>query len=889
MFQPKTKLHIAVNAVLFSTLAFNPNSTVQAKESANKPEDRIIITGSRISRTEAEGAATVVSMTTEEMQQQGFTTLYDALSSFTSQTGSFYGELETNGFQPNAQAVNFRGLGPGRTLYLLDGRRIADYPSPYNGSSNFTNLAQIPLAIVERVEVMAGGASAIYGSDAMAGVVNIITKKNLDGATIAARKGQTEQGGGDTSRFQWFGGSQNRNVNTLWAIEYYDADPIMGSDRQELGYRNDNLALVHYDYYDANSGQFIPSLGTNQAQCDTLGFQFVNAPALNGGYCTNHSDPDRSLRNDRERLNLFTRLSFEQGDYNELFLELHLWDIKAKSSSGPLFWSTQRDAVIVDNATDLNIIDYVNLSRSLPEINSPWTVHNEEGVDMHLGFKGVLSSTHDYEIVLAHSYQSSQDSQLRIKEEVAAQHFLGNLVFSTSGYDVYTNTNLNNFYQPLTANDIDALTGLNEDDKFSSVTSLSFNLTGDLFRFYDDYVQFATILEVAQKKYEIDLHARTLNHNGQGWFGLTGTEGEGTRDRYAFGIETLWPLGDAVNLTLAGRYDHYDDETKVGGAFTYNLGLEYRPTDELLIRSTATSNFRAPDMHYVYAGQGGFYLNVYDPQEEDGMDSDGDGSIVDQNEIVSIFGYSVGNKNLKEETGHTYSLGFVYEPVDNLSFSMDWYEIEVEDLVADINVGELLLGESVCLTDPNILSAAICNDINSRIDRVNGTLQAVHINPINTAYSKQRGVDSSLRYSFTTDSLGSWFINANHTVVLESERQLTSFSNRYDNWRNSRANNDLRSRFRSSITWLMGDWRTTLMSNRIGSVNSATGGERLDSWTTYNFTTSYAFTENFSVDLIINNVTREYPRIEGGQWPYFNTAHYNATRKETFLEARYEF
>ena len=80
------------------------------------------------------------------------------------------------------------------------------------------------------------------------------------------------------------------------------------------------------------------------------------------------------------------------------------------------------------------------------------------------------------------------------------------------------------------------------------------------------------------------------------------------------------------------------------------------------------------------------------------------------------------------------------------------------------------------------------------------------------------------------------------------------------------------------------------MSNRLGTVNSFNGGERLDSWTTYNLSTSYYFNLNFSVDLIVNNLTDEYPRIETGRsWPYFNTNHYNAMRRGWFIEGRYEF
>ena len=317
--------------------------------STNKynPDEKIVITGSRIKRTEVEGAATVVSMSAEEMQEQGFTTLFEALGSFTSATGSFVGEQFASGFQANAQALNFRGLGAGRTLYLLDGRRIADYPSPYNGESNFVNLAHIPLAMIERVEVMAGGASAIYGSDAMAGVVNIITKKNLASQTLTARIGETVEGGADSKRVQWFGGVEKKNFKNLWAIEAYDSEPLLGSDRPSIGSNESSPSLGIASAFFSDG---LPFYNIDQDTCDDFGYtqETYDVRGNEGAFCVSNIDQYKTLKNDRTRYNLFDRISFEQGDYDELYLELHLWTSEAKSNSGPLFWSTTRPVQVND-------------------------------------------------------------------------------------------------------------------------------------------------------------------------------------------------------------------------------------------------------------------------------------------------------------------------------------------------------------------------------------------------------------------------------------------------------------------------------------------------------------------------------------------------------------
>src|SRR3546814_626173 len=167
----------------------------------------------------------------EDLEQPGFSTVYDALNTLTQFTGSIQNELTQNGFTPNASFLNLRGLGPGYQLILINGRRAADYPLPYNSQSNAVNLNAIPAAAIERIEILSGGASAIYGSDAVAGVVNIIMKSNYEGDLITLRGGTTTRGGGDTGRAQWVGGKAGSNWSLTYAFEYLAREEIYASQR----------------------------------------------------------------------------------------------------------------------------------------------------------------------------------------------------------------------------------------------------------------------------------------------------------------------------------------------------------------------------------------------------------------------------------------------------------------------------------------------------------------------------------------------------------------------------------------------------------------------------------------------------------------------------------
>ncbi|WP_447730608.1 TonB-dependent receptor plug domain-containing protein [Pseudoxanthomonas suwonensis] len=227
-------------------LCLRPGSPQASDQTESTPSagatslDRVTVTGSRIKRVEIEGPAPVTVITADDIEKQGFSTVYDALNTLTEFTGSVQNELNQNGFTPNASFLNLRGLGPGYQLVLVNGRRTADYPLPYNSQSNAVNLANIPTSAVERIEVLSGGASAIYGSDAVAGVVNVILKTNYEGDLLTARAGTTTRGGGDSGRLQWIGGKVGQRWSLTYAAEYLAREEIFASQRDFMdSYRDD--------------------------------------------------------------------------------------------------------------------------------------------------------------------------------------------------------------------------------------------------------------------------------------------------------------------------------------------------------------------------------------------------------------------------------------------------------------------------------------------------------------------------------------------------------------------------------------------------------------------------------------------------------------------------
>ena len=191
----------------------------------------VVVTGSRIATNAANVNPEVVVITGAQLEDRGFTNAFDALSNLTQNTGFTQGADFGNTFTPAANTISMRGLGPNHTLILINGQRVADYPVPYNGAVNFVNLADIPSASIDRIEVLNGGASAIYGSDAIAGVVNIITKDHYQGIDVDVKGGTTQHGGGGNGRVQVTGGGNWGNLSTVFSLEISRVEPIWAEQR----------------------------------------------------------------------------------------------------------------------------------------------------------------------------------------------------------------------------------------------------------------------------------------------------------------------------------------------------------------------------------------------------------------------------------------------------------------------------------------------------------------------------------------------------------------------------------------------------------------------------------------------------------------------------------
>jgi outer membrane receptor protein involved in Fe transport len=930
---------VFASALLLASYALAQDSEEASDEEGAVELQRVEVTGSRIKRTEIEGPAPVVVLTSDQMEQEGFTTVYEALNSLTQNVSSVQDD-QFLGFTPTANAIDLRGLGPGRTLLLMDGRRITDYPLPYNSQSNLVNLSTIPIGMVDRIEVLLGGASAIYGSDAIAGVINVITKKDLDDHTISLRYGDTSDGGGESIRAQLTGGFLGDRWSFTYGLEYLDRDPIWGHDRNYLDSSNDDPSGVFvnsrtfllYDPFGfwplivepAQPGLYVPP---DPDWCGSNGDVFSFRPGR-GNYCGRDDDVGfATVRNGQKNWSIFTNFSFELTDTSELFGSVNYLDREVTFNSGSLFWQ-QTDPfgfVNVDfpvtydlSIFGIGLLEWPQL-QGAQRVFTPEEVGgldtfanevNEEVYEIVGGIRGVFADTWDWQLFGSVAQYDLEQNDPRILAAEADEFFLGDRILADNdglfGVPVVSWPG-SEFHQPVTPEQFRSFLGNNQTNADSSNAMVQFTVTGELFEMPAGPVGFAGLLEWGTQEYNITLDPLLVDG---AYFGITGTGGGGDRDRYAAAAEFRFPLFPELMMNAAIRYDEYDDITEVDGAWTYNLGLEFRPMDSLLLRGNFATSFRAPDMHFIYAGLSGFFTGAPDYYLCARDEPDVPLSQC-SNSQVFFFGQREGNPALEEETGESWSVGFVWEIMDNLSVSVDYYDIKLEDIVNDLFASRVLADEADCRlgggrNDPD---GEYCALILSLITRnpADGSATAEQIQqvdsfPFNRAVQENEGIDATLKYFLNTE-VGSFELDFYYTHVLDAK--FASFADEpVLSYRDS-GTQELRSRFRGTFTWSYRDFTTSLLANRLGSNLTydsvfikgpdEEAVRHSDTWW-FNWTASYNFTDDIRGSVIVQNVFNKKPPISveeswpgGSTWPWFNQFVYDPFGREIFLQLDWTF
>ncbi|HEX7816226.1 TonB-dependent receptor plug domain-containing protein [Dyella sp.] len=340
-----------------------------------KQLDQVIVTGSRIPRSDLEGPSPVTVITAADIDAKGYRNAYDAISQATENTGITTGQDFGSTFTPAGNFVSLRGLGPNHTLVLVNGHRLAEYPIAYNGEVNAVNLANIPSESIERIEITDAGASAVYGSDAIAGVVNIILKQHYDGTDINVRTGGTQGGGGANQRLQITQGISAGKLEGIVGLELNHAQPLTFGDRHlSASYTRDALdpttsVPAVASVRDPVSGAYVtPPAGACSNLAGLMGSSIGLADSHNpnrpGTYCgSDRYYNDGTIGAGKRQASGFASLHYALGDHTSLYGDFLADDTKVTSTLiGPPSWSS---STVVGPFWDANTGQLENWSRTI--------------------------------------------------------------------------------------------------------------------------------------------------------------------------------------------------------------------------------------------------------------------------------------------------------------------------------------------------------------------------------------------------------------------------------------------------------------------------------------------------------------------------------------------
>lgn len=837
-------------------------SAVQAQSESGTPRaatdlDAVTVTGSRIKRAEVEGAQPVLTISAEQIQQQGFSTVYDALASM-NQQGSVEADTQWGSHTPNASPVNLRDLGPGRTLLLVNGHRVADYPLPYGGESNFANYSNIPSAAVERIEILTGGASAIYGSDAVAGVINVILKKNYQGDQVRLRGGTATEGGRDSFDLSWAGGRTGENWSLTYALQGTRRDPLTGRDRPEMDDQDDmaysNWTAQNRKYgFNAYTGLSLVDADTSQrlsmpaGTCEGFGGEFINAERLSynqnsgvltdyGSYCgMAHDYQDWLLSSGGENYSGYLYGTWKFSDSTEAWATLSV-----NKSTG--YWTYDPPYVYLgpfhDTGSDRTLYAIRQLTRREAGGFEGLANYNKElSWDLSAGLKGVWADRFDWEFSVGRSRYTVDEYIRTVDLQKATDYFLGAQLGTTADGTPIYDVNEDRWYAPLTSAQYDDLVARSHNAADSWVNQASFTLSGELLQGWAGPIRFATVAELAKQGYRLNPDPCA----NECYYVDVVDSGGGERLRSSAGLELQVPLLPSLTASLAGRYDRYgsyksyasDLATEIGNQSdtTWSAGLEWRPTDSLLLRSTVATSFRAPDMHYVLGEPSSSNQTVIDQYRCIASGAYLTGTCSDENNDVY---YTVavnrrGTPDLKSEHGRSFTGGFVWDIAPGLSLTADYYRIRLEDMIKDLDRDEILSAEAGCRTGTttsggswtNPGGAAYCATILSRVVRdADGRIVSIERGPINLAQAQTSGVDVSLRYRLDTAGWGHWQFALDYNNLISYYEQIY----RTDENQNKR-DQRVRSKVRASAHWENGGpWDFTVYAKRFGSTRAVNWG-----------------------------------------------------------------
>ena len=906
-----------------------------------KTLDKIVVTGSLIPTSQIETATPVTTITAEDIKVRGFTSVSDALQKSSFATGGVQGSKSSASFTQGAETLSLFGLSPSYVKYLIDGRPMADYPALYNGSDTFNNISGIPVDMVERIEILPGGQSSLYGSDAIAGVVNIILKKKFEGTTLNVRGGWYSAGGGSSTRVSvatGFSAADDR-LNVLFGAQYQENDPIWNYQRaltrqyNEHGYSapvagRDYLVYGYLDMANQGFDFYHYAFPNGATSCDnvtgqfggTEGHQFRNT-ATGGDYCGSLYSPGyATMANGKKSGQIYTHGTFDINDNTQLYADVLYSKEKTSYNVGSSYtwWGTGTEWGYY---YDPDLDGLVNLQRGFaPEDMGPEGYRNtmstdtSESYSLTFGAQGTFGASNwDYDVGFTRTqYELDEKSWVRFADAIDGyfeEHVLGPQL----GWDPYFGAypvfqpNYAAFYTPMSQADFESISGFAHSKSKTSSNLLRAQVTnGSLFTLPGGDAGLAVVAEAGNQDWKYTPDPGFLN--GDIW-GQTAVAGDGDRDRYALTSELRMPLLKMLTATVSGRYDSYKTDDESLNKATYSLGLEFRPTDTLLFRGKYGTAFKAPTLSDLYQGLSGYYSFVTDYYQcaQAGFTPENVNDCPTNFSDRQYRGSQAGNPDLEPINAKVWSAGAVWSPIDRLSLSVDYLHWDIEDEVTQQSANALTLQEYRCRTGLDDINSALCVQTLSQVTRAGGdvgNITGIYTPKINVSNETLNAVTLAANYAIEAGNWGDFNFRGSFTENLKHEYQQYAGDDVINLLTNPYWSSDPKRKADLSVGWSKGPFNTVAYANwfsqtpnyaaTIADTGYATNrAGKLPSHITWNLSLGYHPIPQVELSFLVNNLFNKMPPQDGSYpgtvgSPY-NDYNFDVYGRAIYLEARYTF
>ncbi len=924
---------IARAIALWSLGASLPGAQAQqTPPAADPPVQRVEVTGSALKRVDAEGALPVSTLTHADIERSGATDVETLVSSlpYLSQANASPTTQGLGASNFGLASMSLRGLGDKRTLVLMNGQRLPNFA---NGSSSVVDINAIPASAIDKVEVLRDGASALYGSDAMAGVVNFIMRREAQGVELNAYSGNpTRQGGGGITRVglvAGWGEFAKDGHSLMVAADTSRDNALFGRDRDFAAWDWDPSPAGLWENSSTPSGRLYNwdpnfTYGQQPAVVGSGNFygQTVQAPdhcADTGstyhwfwGDCRYNGSPVQSILPQTERTNVLASARWQLGPDTEWFADAVYSKGKQKVTQLPSPYSpvflvqdelfnppetiptillrTSNAHYGVSGADPLVDGDLAVSYRAF-DLGNRVQVDHTDSIHLASGFKGTWSDW-DYSATLGYNRSGVRDVA---EAGFQRQSLLVNLLNDPAGPfqdGNLANGEFNPFAQYQDATTQAAMRTAN----FSGTTvkvaqsKIGVDLAGSRALYDNAAGQASLALGAGVDRERLDFAANPVMQTAD----VTGYAGSylpfkvSRQHAYAF-TEAVLPIVKGLEGDLALRYDHYQS---VGSTTNPKLSLRAQPMKALVLRGSVGTGFRAPSLPELYSPE----VSGASPLIDDPFSGT-------SNQFPSVTG---GNPALKPEKSRQFSLGLVSEPMANLSFSADYFHIRVDNPV--LTLPSQLIVNRAYAGDAYFLSLITLTDDGSALASFDNRLR-------NGGRMEVSGVDIDLKWriakwdarTLTAQLAGSWM--GQYDLTDPAGNQQASVGKSVDESNaplNAVQNGGVIFRWRHALTLAYAEptWGVALTQNFQSAyddaqpVNDYWNGEpfkphHVAAFSTYDLHADYTGFKDLKLGLGVKNLLdTNPPRVAGNTYYWqmgYDSTYYDARARFAYVSASLKF